>query len=346
LKQKLKHLLTGLADNFFRILIYVLVIALSCLSFLKNIQENEFNKKEVLSILISVIAIIIAIIVTYLFSKLFAEKSIRIERKKEIDELSLKITSLRRIAHHIRTRHEFWLFKDVNIKSIIDKKYPNLLYEQYRGNEVPGIRKLTYEELSEIEENIHGADGQAYLALKGLEDNANRFSFYSEVNPQNYTLNDVARYKQYAGSFWYLLDKSDDSIVNFNGIHKYWLDNISELYFKIRGKQIDEKNYKSQIKDLFTEFDSIYFDKHYYLNSLNSDIFPTPFKSSFGNMLVFVILLIASLFAYIINLDHRNCEVVITVFLVSAFIANTVDLVLLTFKSIKNELEINEVFKL
>lgn len=342
----MKNLLTRLTNNFFRLPIYVLVLTLSYFIFLKNIEESEFNKKEVLSILISVISIIIAIIVTYLFSKLFAEKAVRIERKKEIDELSLKITFLRRIAHHIRTLHEFWNFKDVNIKSIIDRAYPDLLYEEYRGYTIPGIKKLTYDEISEIDKNIYGTDGQAYLALKGLEDNADNFSFYFEVNPQNYTLNDIVRYKEYAGSFWYLLDKSDDSIVNFNGINNYWLDNISELYFKIRGKQIDEKNYKSQIKDLFTEFDNIYFDKHYYLNSLNSDVFPAPFKSSFGNMLIFVVLLIASLFVYIINLGHQNCEVLIAVFLVSAFIANTADLVLLTLKSIKNELRISEVFKL
>lgn len=341
----MKYLLS-FADNFFRILIYVLVVALSYFILLKNIQENEFNKKEVLSILISVIAIIIAIIVTYLFSKLFAEKSVRIERKKEIDELSLKITFLRRIAHRIRILHEFWQFKEVNIKAIIEREYPTLLYEQYRGYEMPGIRKLPYEEILDIDKNIYGTCGQAYLALKGLEDNENTFSLNAEVNPQNYTLNDIARYKEYAGSFWYLLDTSDDSIVNFNGINNYWLNNIGELYFKIRGKQIDEKNYKSQIKDLLTEFDNVYFDKHYYLNSLNSDIFPAPFKSSFVNMLIFLILLIASLFIYIINLDHPNCEVLITLFIVSAFIANTVDLVLLTFNSIKKELRISEVFKL
>lgn len=343
--QILKKISITLIKNWSRILIYELIVCISCYVLLNNTQEVEFNKKEILNILISIIAIIVAIIVTYLFSKLFAEKTIRIERKKEIDELSLKITLLRRMAHQIRINHEFWQFGDINVKSSIDYNYPNLSYEEYRGYDIIGIKKYTYDEIIIIDENIYGSTGQAYLALKGLEDNEDSFSFYSEINPKNYSLNDIARYKDYANAFWYMLDKSDNSTVNFDGINSYWLNIISELYSKIKGKRIDDKNYKSQIKDLFAEFEEIYFNKHYYLTSLNSDIFPSTFMNSFINMLIFVFILIVSLFIYIINLSQLTSQL-ITILLISIFIANTVDLVLLTYKSIKGELKIDDVFKL
>ena len=134
--------------NTVRIFIYP-IITFGCFwVFINYTRLENFDKKEILAILISVISIIIAIIVTYLFSKLFAEKTVKIERKKEIDLLSTKITYLRRIAFHIRGLHEFWKFKDVNIKSIIDHKYKELTYEEYRGYELKGHRKFSYDCIS------------------------------------------------------------------------------------------------------------------------------------------------------------------------------------------------------
>lgn len=342
----LKKVTTFLGENFYRIITYEIFLFILFVFLIKNTEQDNFNKKEILQILISIVSIIVAIIVTYLFSKLFAEKTIRVERKKEIDELSLKITYLRRIAFHIKGLHEFWKFKEnVNVKSAIDYKYPNLTYEEYRQYDIPGIKKFTYDEWVVINKEIFETSGQAYLALKGLQDGINDFSFYLEINPINYSLDDITRYKEYASSFWYLLDRSDDSIVNFNGINEYWLRNVDELYFKIMGKQIDQKNYKSNIKDMFSEFDSVIFEKHYYLNSLNKDTFPVSFKNSFINMLIFVVILLASLVLYVVNIDHSK-SLIITILLLSVFISNTIDLVLLTMNSIKEELNIKEIFKI
>lgn len=242
-----------------RMFIYPIMTLICFWVFLKYTDIEKFEKKEILSILISVISIIIAIIVTYLFSKLFAERAIKIERKKEIDLLSTKITYLRRIAFHIRGLHEFWKFNSVNIKSILDHKYKKLTYEEYRGYDVPGHRKFSYEKSTKISKDIYGTNGQAYLALKGLEDGENSFSFFSEFNPKNYSIEDIDRYKEYAGSFWYLLDRSSDNTVNFLGCSKYCMERIDELYYKIIGKQIDSGNYKKELKDLFSEFDSVIF---------------------------------------------------------------------------------------
>ena len=198
-------------DNYFyRILFFIISFVSSFSIFYNFTKPNNFDKKEVLSTLISTISIIIAIIVTYLFSKLFAEKSIKIERKKDIDLLSKKITYLRQIASYIKSLHNFWKFNDVNIKSAVEKNYPSLTYEEYRGYESPNIRQYTYEEKIIIDEKIYGSSGQAYLAIKGLIDNESPFLFISEFNPTNYSVDDIFRYQEYANSFWYLLDRSDD----------------------------------------------------------------------------------------------------------------------------------------
>ena len=328
-----------------RAIVYPVVTFMCFWTFVNYTNIDEFKKEEILSTLISVISIIIAIIVTYLFSKVFAEKSIKIERKKEIDLYSKKITYLRRIAFHIRSLHEFWKFKDVNIKSIIDYKYPDLTYEEYRGYDIPGHRKFSYEESNKINKEIWGNDGQAYLSLKGLEDGESSYSFYGEFNPKNYSLTDIVRYKEYAGSFWYFLNKSSDAIVNFNNCSRYWLDHIDELFYKITGNSIDQDNYKKNIEDLFSLFDSDIFPKHYYLNSLNKTALSDFYSKGLFNMVAFLVLLVLSVFIFVLDLKSMS-TFFFTIILLSLFIANTLDLIIITIQSIRSELEIDDIFNI
>lgn len=326
-------------NTLYRIISFELTLLISIMVFASFTNIIEFNRKEILSILISVISIIVAIIVTFLFSKLFAEKATRIERKQQIDFLSLKITSLRKIAFHIRSLHEFWKFPLVNLKSVIDHKYRDLTYEKYRGSE------MSYEEFSKIDDDIFGTNGQAYLALKGLENNDNSFSFFAQFNPTNYSLDDIERFKEYTGSVWYMLENTDDKIVNFNSVNFYHMKFIEKLYFEIKSEEIDKTNYKKSIKDLFNLFTSEIFEKHYFLNELNSDLLPLTFRNSLINMLVFIGLLIISLFTYIIDINIFT-GFIVTTLIVSFFISNTVDLVIITVNSIINELDVQDIYQI
>ncbi|MDB5276166.1 MAG: hypothetical protein JWR61_1121 [Ferruginibacter sp.] len=220
-----------------------------------------------------------------------------------------------------------------------------MLFEEYRGYEGPKFRKFTYTEISDIDQQIFGSDGQGYLALKALEDNENDFSFYTEFNPKNYSLSDIARYKEYTNSFWYFLDRSDRDVYNFQRVHRYHLNFIDELYLKITGNPINQTDYRKDMKDLFSSFDEGVFEKHYYLSNLNSNIFPDIFKINFLNMLVFLILLIFSLLFYAIQLNDI-LTYKITLFILSLFIANTTDLIAIVYQSIKHELDVKEVFKI
>ena len=329
--------------DFYRILLYEVTFFSTIIIFLCLTDYQSFNKTESLGILISITSIIIAIIITFLFSKLFSEKTIKVERKKEIDELAIKITYLRRIAFHIRGMHDFWEIGKSNAKSIIDNKYKKLLYEEYRGYD--GYKNYDYDSWVIINKEIHETIGQSYLALKGLEDGQNTYSFFLEFNPQNYSLDDIVRYKEYAGSFWSLLDRSDKTIVNFDRVSSYDLNFIDELYFKITGKQINKADYRSEIKELLSYFDSEIFEKHYYLTKLNSDNYPLVFRNSFNNMLIFLVLLILSLILYVINLNPL-ISFLTAIGLLALFISNTIDLIIITVQSIKLELTVNEIYRI
>lgn len=341
----MKATLHFLNRNYLRIIIFEIIFIFSCIILFNNTSESSFNKKEVLSLLISIISILFAILVTYIYSKLFTEKTIRIERKKEIDEHSLKITSLRNIAFHILGLHEFWKFQDANIKSAVDYHYPDLKYEEFRGYDLPGLRQFTHDEWKEINDKIYSTSGQAYLALKGLTDGENDFSFYHVVNPKNYSLDNVQSFIEYCNSFWYLLENSDDKIVNFNKVHSYWLEPIYESYFRITGKKIKKENLKDEIKNLMVLFTTEIFEKHYYLTKLNSDFFPKIFRQNLFNLLIFLIILILSLFVFVIDFSIFY-NYFLTLILVSLFVSNTIDLFVLTIKSIRTELEITEIFKI
>lgn len=341
----LKKTIDYLENNYFRIIIFEICFIITSSILFSYSKAENFNKKEILSLLISAGCIIIAIMVTYLFSKLFTEKTIRIERKKEIDEYAIKITRLKNIAYRILGMHEFWKFKDINIKSAVDYYYPDLTYEEYRSYDLPGIRKFSYDEHEEMSSKIYGTNGQSYLALKGLTDGEDSFSFYAEVNPQNYSLETIERYTEYCHSFWYLLENSDDNIVNFNKVHKYWLEPVIESASIIFGKKIKGENLKKELKKLMVLFTTSIFEKHYYLTKLNSDFFPTVFKQSLLNILIFVIIVILSLFVFIIELSsHFNHF--LTLIIVALFVANTTDLIVLTIKSIRRELEVTEFFRI
>lgn len=327
--------------NFYRMLIFEISFFLSILIFLCFSDYNKFDKNTTLSLLISIISIIVAIIITFLFSKLFSEKAIKVERKKEIDFLSIKITYLRRIAFHIRGMHEFWKIGSSNAKSVIDYKYKNLSYEEYRGyNE---FRNQDYEEWKKVDQDISGTIGQAYLALKGLEDKQNGFAFFAEFNPQNYSLEDISRYDEYVSSLWSFFDRSDPKRVHFNKVNRYEMRFIDELFFKITGRNINNGDYRKEVKDLLSSFQSEIFQKHYFLTKLNSDVFPETFKNSFINLLIFILLF--SLFIYIVNMN-QVWSYLLSIILLSLFIANAIDLLIITRQSIISELKVEDIYQI
>ncbi|AXG74492.1 hypothetical protein DVK85_09695 [Flavobacterium arcticum] len=329
---------------FWRLFIFEVGMFATTFIFTSFTNWKDFDKENLLGIMISVVSIIIAIIITYLFSKLFFEKAIMIERKKEIDKISKKITYLRRIAYHIVGFHDFWRLESVSIKSKIDSKYPELTYEIYRGDDEENRNKISQEERDQVDNDI-SMSGQAYLALKGLQDTRNSFEMFTEFNPKNYSIEDIQRYDEYVSSVWYFLDKPNQSMYDFNRVNSYSLEFVKELYFKIMNKPINDNEYRTEIKELFNHFTEDVFKKHLYLNSLNKNRYFNLFRYSFYNMLIFLIVLILSVFVYVVQ-GSEKFEYIATLFLLTLFISNTIDLIIITYQSIKSELNVEEVYSI
>lgn len=323
--------------KYFRIIIFIIIFIIYSILLSLFTKINQFNKQTILTTIIYVIAIVVAIIVTYIFNKLFSEKNIRIERKKLIDELSIKVTYLRRIAFHIRGLYEIWKINSKNIKTIIEKNYPNLTYHEFRNN-------LNYDQFEKINEDISDIIGQSYLALKGLENNEESINFFSEFNPKNYSLQEIINFREFTSSFWYLLDKTDEHVINFNKENKHWLNFIDDLYFKILKRKIDKVNFRNDIKELFAYFENEIYDKFYYLTELNKKRIPFILELSMTNLFNYIIILMCSLFFLITNYS-LDFEFRITIILVSLFFSNTIDLILIIYVSLNKELEINEILK-
>ncbi|SNR58865.1 hypothetical protein [Lutibacter flavus] len=315
-----------------RILIFE-IVTITIFGIIHNkTNYNEFDAPPILSLLVSVISIIIAIIITYLFSKLFAEKSERIQRKYTIDELSHKVTLFRKIAFHIKGMREFWSQSKKNAKQKLDNKYKRLTYHQYRN--------LGYDRLHLFAEEVGDIVPQAYLALRGLENNENTYAFFAPFRPTNYTLEEISDFHEYTGSFWSMLDKGFklDMVTNYDKTQ------IKDYYKGVTGKELDNIDITKDIKTMFNDVQSEIFEKLYYLTKLNETRFSKLFLSGLTNLLIFLIILIVSLIIYVVN-PEPVISYYTTIALVSFFIANTVDLVVIIWLAFKTELNIKDFYK-
>lgn len=322
------------AQAVWRILIFEVTAMITLNIVFRYTSHYDFEALPVLSLLVSVISIIIAIIITYLFSKLFAEKSERIQRKHLIDELSHKVTLFRKIAFNIKGMHRFWETCNNNPKGILDGKYKELTYYLYSA--------LSYDDLTAIDEEV-GGNLQSYLALRGLENDETMYSFFAPFRPTNYSLEEIASFNEYAGSFWNFLDRSGDHI-HFNNVHSYWKRPVNLCFKEITGRNIDTDNYRREIKELFGDIQSEVFEKIFYLTKLNEKRLPKLFLSGLTNLLIFLVILVVSLIVFVVNPESINSYYT-TITLVAFFVANTVDLVVIIWLALKTELMIKDFYK-
>ncbi len=143
-----------------------MIIAFSILW--KLFETHPLNKREeanqLLNNIIQFSAIFSAILITFIVSKVIQIRQERLERLKEITELSNKLTDFRRIALTLKNSHEFW---NSVMKMKLDNKYKKLDYF---------VIKLQYYEYEENIEELKQAYFQEtqicgaglYLGIKSL----------------------------------------------------------------------------------------------------------------------------------------------------------------------------------
>ncbi len=309
-----------LNNNYTKYSLYILSI-LIVFFFIQNTYLSLKKSEQILEILISTISITTAIIITFSFSKLFQEKQERITRKREIDKYFNLITSLRIIAFNIRTDNEFWSFSP-STKSGIDYKYPELTVEEFRNNSQNYSSELGGEIIP-----------QAYLSLRGLDNSAQGIL---DINLKNYTLDELDRFINYCGHIHYFLDEQKEN-NHFSRISSNRLTKIKEEFFNITKKQTSESTINLDIKNIFCDFYDNKLHECVSLVNLNKKELPIHFEWIMINFIIYLFLLISSLLVYSLTL----CLCIkpnITLFLISFFIVNTIDLTYGLYVSIKKEL--------
>ncbi|MHC8947729.1 hypothetical protein [Sphingobacterium hungaricum] len=340
LKKIIGNILTFFYVNRLRLFVYVISFFAISTFILAVINGRKSNLDSVLDLVVSTSSIITAIIITYLFNKLFAEKTIRIERKKEIDELSLKINLLRYLSYKIIHQIDFWeIPKKGHISNIIKNKYSWLTYEVYRGED--NNHKIPYDKFEEIDREIHSTFGQTFLAFKGLIDGEDKFYEYPEVNPKNYSLDQTSKYIEYTASIWSFMDKNPN-FLDISSIHTYWQKSFGNIYLKLFNKKLNITKSHIKFKELFSYFYENILVKHNYLTQLNTISPYKTFLSLFSNLVIFIFITLGALIIKILGVV--DCQLLI-IYIVTLFISNTLDLIILTGMSIRKELEIKEIFK-
>lgn len=298
-----------------------------------NIKLDPARTDNLLILLTSATSITVAILTTYFISKLFTEKQERIQRKMIIDDYSQMVTALRRISFFIRSDHSFWnQFSD--IKKTLDS-------DNYKGLSIETFRKADCEQYSQYKEEFDVEVAQAYLALKGLENNEpSSFEFYRSFKNQNYSSDELIRFKEYCSHIWCFLDDKKTILNSFE-----FQKEIQEEYFFITKKHSPDNSLIKDITALFTKFSEKILHQHHYYTKLNESKMPIQFYWISINLITYLLLTLATLMTYILPVNQDNKSFITLIFL-SLFSANTIDLIIGLFSSVKKELTITDFYKI
>lgn len=319
----------------------IFIISIIALFFILNynIEKPQEDIKKVLELILNISSISTAIIITFLFSKLYSERSQRIERKKEIDIYSKKLLFIRSIAYRLMNFNSLWIANSKNVKFIIQTTYSALTYEDYRND--LSKNGMSYDEWSALNEAIVGEVGQAFLAIKGLKDYEIGMVFSSDYNYRNYELEELIRFRAYCNSIWYYLDGLSDADDRIRLISSFDRNEFENLYFKIFGKRISGIEFSNALKEPFEYIESEIFDRYIYLSHLNSNTFPDELKKMFFNLILNLIVVIMILFNFLMTFSDFKF---VPSLICSIFIINSLNLVYIVYNTIKEELKVNELF--
>lgn len=309
----------------FTIIKLLLILFVVCSIFSFEISSGKIDNEKILNLIITINGILIAVIATFLYSKILLERSERIEIKSEIDLLSLKLSSLRRIALSLLCSASFWI------------KPTNVIFHNYPGIDIFSLREFNYEQLREFlkKTNMGELNSQAFLGLHKLKGKDDAKLSINQNYRKNYSLQELCEYRECC-SFLYSYCREFHRCISIeeyeaNRINSYLID-INPSYKNLSTQEIGE---------LFSNFSTKEIERLIQLTSQNTKPIGSVFNWIFLDIFIsFVFLMISVLcFAYCdINRLLVNILVFGTIWIIS-------DLILNTFYSLKNEIIINQFYK-
>lgn len=333
-------ILNRIPYNGYSVIVDVIVLsAVTCLFYLLTFPINSLEtKKQIINSLISATSITFAIIISFLFGKLFAERSVRVVRKSEIDKMSVSITKMIRLSQLLWKHSGMW--KAFPRVTLIDKHEPELTVFIFRGE--MGERRLSYDERSRLCESYGGELAiQTYLSFKGLV-GKDIFAIVNPIEVKNYSDSELMKYFEYCSHISYFFMEYNESIKIFNN-SSYFQDNIKEAYFLVTGKQLETQNINQQLSEFYGDFAASDIVKMRYLTRTNNKQMPNYFRTILRQAIYLAILLFLLLLQYTI-LERWSHSYVLMI--CGIFIGVTARVITSIVYSVRKEITITDFYSL
>lgn len=330
--------------NTLLLILRYLVLILVDFLILRLMFDNQLQYKDYQSILTTILSttgITVAIIVSFLFAKLFSEKDERIARKRLIDKESHKITAFRKICHFLKGSHEFWE-PFGNLKDKLDKKYSKLTLASYDSSEIDYEKYSAF--LNEV--NFGESGGQAYVGLRDIEGNERSgIVYYDSQLRKNYSLDEIIQIHEASSRIWSFFDKYKTQMIDVSKISDLELKQIKKnIEYIYPDYEIDKLN-NEKLAEMFDEFHEAISRKLFSLTQKNIGLFGKRFNLLLGNLVLFVLIVIAGVF--LLSLNYLECKKIFDIqVLISVFLIGVIDLLINVIMAIRKELTIDEFYEL
>ena len=304
--------------------IFLILLAIS-LMFSLDLKSIDYDYEKLLNLIITINGVLIAVIATFLYSKILVERAERIQMKIEIDTLSLKLSSLRRIATYLLDSTSFW------------KKTTSVIYENYPSIDIFTLREFNYDQFKEFHKknNMGELNSQAFLALEKIKGADHKQLSINQNYKKNYNLQELSEYHKCCLFVYSYCSEhhSDISIAPFQQ------NRIKECLIDLDSPPIELTS--REVGELFSNFSTNEIERLYQLTIQNNQSIGNVFYWIFFDILASFMCLSIAIF----GLVYLN----ITNLFISTLVLGTIwiisDLILNTFYSLKNEIMIEQFYK-
>lgn len=319
----------------------LVLIGFLILRLMFNNQLQYEDYKSILTTILSTTGITVAIIVSFLFTKLFSERDERIARKRLIDIESHKVTAFRKICHFLKGSSEFWK-PFGNLKNKLDHKYSRLTLASYDSSEID------YEKYSAFLEEVNYGEsgGQAYVGLREIEGKEfSGIAYYDSQLRKNYSLDEIRQIHDSSNRAWSFFDKYKTEMIELSEISQLELKQIKKnIEYIYPDYEIDKLN-NEKLREMFDEFHESISRKLFSLTQKNIGLFGKRFNLLLGNLVLFVLIVIAGVF--MLSLNYLECHKIFDIqVLISIFLIGVIDLLINVVQAIRKELTIDEFYEL
>ncbi len=264
-------------NNIFLVVTLLLTECLIIIFFFNPIKEDS-ELSDLIANMIQFTGVFSAILITYIISKIFQIRQEKIALIPKLEDLSNKVTNVRRIANILLNTHAFW---EDSMKKYFETKFNGL--DKCTFNDVRKNREHVYRELLNEYHKEHGQTGDSnpelsskyyghefYLDLKALaKGRKGDANFWYGEDDLNYIYESKIIEKwthSHCGDFWYFLSpdgegKQYSSAFHIEKISKPNKERILRLVKKTEPDIDLEQSLNTILGELGGKFTSLYLYK-------------------------------------------------------------------------------------